>query len=100
MGKLDLTWQEVLKQEGFINEVAESFVGFIAWEKNNMFPKLGKEITEVLAGHEGRVYVKDIISKKYNNTGLLFFNNNVLEEVAEQVFVTILDYEHQEVYDV
>lgn len=100
MGSLDITWQQVLKQKGFPNETAESFIGFIAWEDHHMFSKLGEEITDVLIGHEGKVFAKDVMNQKYKNTGLLFFNRNIPKETVDQVFDTILTYEHETVYDV
>ncbi|MBB6219027.1 hypothetical protein HNQ80_005205 [Anaerosolibacter carboniphilus] len=100
MRNLDLTWQEVLAQKGFNEQISKSFIGFIAWEENNMFSRLGEEITEVLAGHEGEVFAKDVINQKYKNTGLLFFNRNLPEKTVDQIFDTILTYEHEDVYDI
>jgi hypothetical protein len=100
MNNLEVTWKEVLAQKGFDRQTADSFIGFIAWEEGNMFAKLGEEITEVLAGHQGEVFAKDVINNKYENTGVLFFNRNIPEETVHQVFDTILTYEHENVYDV
>lgn len=100
MNNLEVTWKEVLAKKGFDKQTADAFIGFIAWEEGNMFAKLGEEITEVLAGHEGEVFAKDVINTKYENTGVLFFNRNIPEKTVHQVFDTILTYEHENVYDV
>lgn len=99
MKKFDITWHQVLQDKGFNSEISESLIGFIAWEEDNMFSKMGKEINDVLMGYEGNVIAKDVSNTKYNNTGILFVKNNISEKTANQVFDAILNYEHEEVYD-
>lgn len=98
MKKHDITWHDVLKDKGFDNKVSKSFIGFISWEKNNMFSKMGKEINDVLLGYEGKIIAKDVLNTKYNNIGILFLNSDISQETSNRVFETILDYEHREVY--
>lgn len=99
MKKFDTTWHQVLQDKGFKSEVSESLIGFIAWEENNIFSKMGKEINDVLMGYEGKIIAKDVSNAKYNNTGILFVKKNISEKMASQVFDTILNYEHEEIYD-
>lgn len=99
MKKLDITWHQVLKDEGFNSEISESLIGFIAWEENNMFSKMGKEINDVLMDYEGKVIAKDVYNNKYNNTGILFVKKDISEKAANRIFNSILNYEHKEVYD-
>jgi len=97
--KIDLTWHEVLSKKGFDSSVSQSLIGFIAWEKNNIFSKMGQEINDALLGYEGKVVAKDVINTKYNNTGILFVSNDMSDKTASKVFDTILTYENEEVYD-
>ena len=99
MKKLDMPWHEVLSKKGFDSMTSSSFIGFIAWEKNNMFSKMGKEINDALLGYEGRVIAMDVHSTKYNNIGVIFVNKDIPEESTYDIFNAILDYEHEEVYD-
>jgi hypothetical protein len=93
------TWQDVLKKKGFEPSTSEAFIGFISWNRGEEFAKLGREITEVLSGHEGKVFVKDAVSKKYNDKGLLFFNTDLPENIANEIFDSIMEYEQKVVYD-
>lgn len=99
MRKIDLTWHEVLSKKGFDSSVAECLIGFIAWEKDNIFSKIGREINDVLLGYEGKVIAKDVSNARYNNIGILFVRNDISDKTASEVFDTILKYEHEEVYD-
>ncbi|QZY57286.1 hypothetical protein [Crassaminicella profunda] len=99
MKKTDLTWQEVLMNKGFDHSTSKSLIGFIAWKENEIFSRLGEEINDVLCGYEGKVIAKDVISNKYNNKGLLFVNNHISNDLSNKIFEEILDYEHEEVYD-
>lgn len=99
MKKIDITWHQVLQDKGFNSEISESLIGFIAWEEDNMFSKMGKEINDVLMGYEGKVIAKDVSNTEYNNMGILFLKKNISEKTANQVFDAILNYEHKEVYD-
>ncbi|WP_432665563.1 hypothetical protein R9X47_04655 [Wukongibacter baidiensis] len=99
MKKIDLTWHEVLSNKGFDSSISGSLIGFIAWEKDNIFPKMGQEINDALLGYEGKVVAKDVMNTKYNNIGILFVSNDISDTTASEVFDAILDYEHKEVYD-
>jgi hypothetical protein len=59
-------------EKGFDSSTAKSLIGFISWNKGEEFNKLGKEITEIFLGYEGKVIAKDVVSSKYNDKGLLF----------------------------
>jgi hypothetical protein len=93
------TWQDVLNEKGFDSVVCKSLIGFISWNKGEKFTKLGKELTEILSGHKGRVFIKDVSSSKYNDTGLVLFNTDISEDVANEVFDAIMSYEQNNVYD-
>ena len=99
MKELMLTWQEVLINKGYSQSLAKSFIGFIAWEEGKNFSKLGKEITDVTTGYEGRILAKDVNNKEHNSKGILFLSNDISDKIADKVFEVILDYEHKEVYD-
>lgn len=96
----DITWKEVLINKGFDKSIAKSFIGFISWDEGRIFPKLGKEINDVLAGYEGKIIACDVTYSKYESIGILFFSENVSQETANKIFETIQDYEHNEVYDI
>jgi len=98
MNKTDITWHEVLKNKGFDSKVSKSVIGFIAWEKDNMFQKIGKEINDVLLGYEGKIIAKDVLSNKFNNIGVLFVSDDISQDTSDKIFQAILDYEHEEVY--
>ncbi|WP_139264281.1 hypothetical protein [Clostridium magnum] len=93
------TWQDVLIEKGFDPVLSKSFIGFISWNKGEKFTKLGKELTELLLDHRGSVFIKDVSSSKYNDTGLVLFNTDISEDVADEVFEAIMDYEQNNVYD-
>lgn len=98
MSILDKSWHEVLRNAGFDDAVAESLIGFITWHEDEIYPKLGHEINDVLNGYEGRVIARDVISSKYHHQGLLFFDEPLSEELSNRILDTILDYEFGEVY--
>lgn len=93
------TWQDVLDEKGFDPAISKSLIGFISWNKGEKFTKLGKELTELLSDHEGRVFFKDVSSSKYNDTGLVLFNTDISEDIANKVFDAIMSYEQNDVYD-
>lgn len=93
------TWQDVLAEKGFDSDLCKSFIGFISWNKGEKFTKLGRELTELLSDHEGRVFFRDVSSSKYNDTGLVLFNTNISEDVANEVFDAIMSYEQNNVYN-
>lgn len=93
------TWHDILIKKGFNPDLSRALIGFISWNKGEEFEKLGKEITEVLSGHEGKVFVKDVASTKLNDKGLLFFNMDIPQDVSNNVFDAIMDYEQNEVYN-
>lgn len=95
----NITWKDVLVNKGFNKSTADSLIGFISWKEDEIFSKLGQEINDVLNGYEGKVVAKDVISDKHNDKGLLFVNNDLSQEVANSIFNTILDFEHNVVYD-
>jgi hypothetical protein len=93
------TWQDVLVDEGFEDSISKSLIGFIAWNKGEEFTKLGKKVTKVLSGYQGRVLVKDVVSTNFNDKGLLFLNAEITEEVANKMFGAIMSYEQNNVYN-
>lgn len=92
------TWHDVLTKNGFDPKVAKSLIGFVSWNKNDEFVFLGREITEVISEHTGRVFVKDAVSSIYGDKALLFFDKDVSEETAIMMFEVIMAYEQKEVY--
>ncbi|WP_097028288.1 hypothetical protein [Clostridium peptidivorans] len=92
------TWHDVLIEKGFDSSEARSLIGFISWNKGDEFVHLGKEITEILAGHEGKVFAKDAVSSSYGDKALLFFDKDIPEETASKMFEAIMNYEQKEVY--
>lgn len=98
MSKLDLTWHDVLRKKGFDDSTSESLIGFISWEKDNIYPNLGKEITDVLTDYRGKVIAKDVLSNKYGDQGILFLNANLPEKTIKNMFEAIMEYEHEDVY--
>ena len=93
------TWKEILVDEGFEDSISKSLIGFIAWNKGEEFTKLGKKVTQVLSGYQGRVLVKDVVSTNFNDKGLLFLNAEIPEEVANKMFGAIMSYEQNNVYN-
>lgn len=93
-----LTWKDILSEKGFEDSIVNSFIGFITWDKEKIFSKLGKEINDVLAGYEGKIIAMDVVCKKYNSIGILFFKMNISQKDANSIYETILKYEHNEVY--
>lgn len=92
------TWQQVLIEKGVESSISKSFIGFISWNKGEEFNKLGREITEIFSGYEGKVVAKDVVSNIHNDKGLLFFNADIPENIANEIFDTIMSYEQNEVY--
>ena len=95
-----LTWHEVLIEKGINPEISKSLIGFTSWNQKELPDKLGKHITDILQEYSGNVIVKDVIGTKYNDIGLLFLNNDMLQDVATNVFDTIMKYEQEHVYDI
>lgn len=95
----NITWEEVLINKGIDESTVKSFIGFISWDENEMFSKLGEEINDVLNGYEGKVVANDVVCSKYKSFGILFFSTDISEEIANKVFEVIQDYEHNEVYN-
>lgn len=93
------TWQDVLIEKGFDSHVSKSLIGFISWNRGEEFTKLGTELTEILSGYEGRIFVKDVVSTDYNDKGLLIFSTDVPEYIVNEMFNAIMDYEQNDVYD-
>lgn len=101
MDTLDLlcdTWHDVLMQNGFDASSAKSLIGFVSWNKGDEFPHLGREITEILSGYEGKVFAKDAVSSIYGDKALLFLNKDTSEETANKMFDVIMNYEQNKVY--
>ena len=96
---LCLTWHEVLVNKGIDPEMAKSLIGFTSWNQNEIHDKLGKHITDILKEYSGKVIAKDVIGTRYNDIGLLFLSKDIPEDVATEVFDTIMNYEQEEVYD-
>lgn len=93
------TWHDVLMEKGVDSSTSKSLIGFISWNKGEEFNKLGKEITEIFSGYEGKVIAKDVVSSKYNDKGILFFSTDIPENIANEIFDTIMSYEQNHVYN-
>lgn len=92
------TWHDILIKNGLDYSTTKSFIGFVSWNKGDEFVHLGREITEILFGYEGRVFAKDAVSSIYGDKALLFFDQDVSEETAGRIFEIIMNYEQNEVY--
>lgn len=92
------TWHDVLIKNGFNSSTARSLIGFVSWNKGDEFAYLGREISEVLSGYEGRVFVKDAVSSVYGDKALLFFSEDITGSTANRMFEVIMNYEQNEVY--
>ena len=99
MGIVDTSWHEVLRKAGFDDPIAESLIGFISWKEDEIYPRLGHEINDVLNNYEGKVIAQDVVSTKYHHQGILFFNKTLSQEISNKILDTILDYEYNEVYN-
>ncbi|AOT72588.1 hypothetical protein [Geosporobacter ferrireducens] len=99
MGVVDKTWHEVLKKAGFNGPIAESLIGFISWEEDKIYPRLGHEMNDVLNNYEGKLVAHDVHSSKYHHQGILFLNKRLPEEISNKILDAILDYEYDEVYN-
>lgn len=93
-----LTWHEVLIKSGIEPEISKSLIGFTSWNQKELPDKLGKHITDILKDYSGKIIVKDVVGTKYNDTGLLFLNVDMPQDVATNVFDTIMKYEQEDVY--
>jgi len=94
-----ITWIDVLKNNGFNSEIAESLIGFISWKDNNIYSNLGEEISDVLNGYKGEFYTKDVNNNKYDSFGILFLKKNFPDNLANNIYDSILDYENNQVYN-
>lgn len=56
-------------------------------------------INELLYGYEGKVFAKDVVTFNHNDKGLLFFNTDISQEIADKIFETIMSYEQNNVYN-
>jgi hypothetical protein len=92
------TWHDVLIENGFEPGKVKSLIGFISWNKGDEFAYLGREITEVLSGYEGRVFVKDTVSSEYGDKALMFFSQDITGSTANRMFEVIMNYEQNHVY--
>jgi hypothetical protein len=93
------TWQDVLIEKGFEFSTSKSLIGFISWNDGEEFNKLGKKITQVLSGYQGKVFAKDVVSTNFNDKGLLFLDTETSEESANKIFDAIMSYEQNDVYN-
>jgi hypothetical protein len=94
------TWRDVLIDKGFDTTICDSFIGFVSWNKGEEIFQLGEKISKALEGYEGKVVAKDVKSTNYNDTGLLFFNEEISGEIATGVFNSIIEYEQEDVYNI
>lgn len=99
MGNYNMSWKDLLSKKNIDKNVIEKFIGFISWQPDNIYPKLGKEITDILTGYTGNVIAIDVYCEKYNTLGLLFVNKTISIENAEVIFNTIISYENEEIYN-
>lgn len=93
-----ITWQEVLTVGGMDADTASRLIGFVSWNKDEMAPLLGQDITNILSQSGGKAVVKDVSTSAYNDRGLLFLEEDVPDDSAHRMFDIIMDYEQQEVY--
>ncbi|GAA0182646.1 hypothetical protein SH2C18_49870 [Clostridium sediminicola] len=91
-------WNDVLIENGFNYSITKSFIGFISWNRGEEFTKIGRQITEILSGYKGELFVKDVVSSTYNDKGLMFFNSEIPEEISNNMFDTIMNYEQNNIY--
>lgn len=94
-----VTWHDILIKNGFDPYIAKSLIGFVSWNKGDEFAYLGREISEVLSGYEGRVFVKDAVSSAYGDKALLFFSQDITGSTANRMFEVIMNYEQNKVYN-
>ncbi|MEQ8196714.1 MAG: hypothetical protein ABRQ27_01665 [Clostridiaceae bacterium] len=92
------TWHDVLIEKGFDSSSSRSLIGFLSWNRGEEFRNIGKEITEIFSGYEGKVFARDVVSSKYNDKGILFFNDEISQDIANEMFDAIMSYEQNEVY--
>jgi hypothetical protein len=93
-----ITWQDVLSDHGIDKAISKSLIGFVSWNKDEAAPPLGKDITNVLSDSNGKAIAKDVGATQYNDRGLLFFDRDVPDEVANNIFDIIMEYEQEKVY--
>ena len=93
------TWQNVLIEKGFDVATAKTLIGFLSWNRDEEFSKLGKEITEILSGYKGSIFAKDVVSTNFNDKGILFFSSDISQETANRIFEAIMGYEQNDVYN-
>ena len=93
------TWHDVLIESGFNPSISKALIGFISWNKGEEFNNLGHEINQMLLNHTGTVFANDVISSKYNDKGLLFFDTEVPISIANEIFDAIMSYEQMNVYN-
>jgi len=94
----DLTWQQVLINNGIDKDKAKSLIGFVSWNRGEPMRDLGEEMTQILSNHRGKVIVKDVSSVNYNDVGLLLLSQDATATDANEIFNIIMDYEQNEVY--
>lgn len=99
MDNTKISWKDLLIKNGFKDEIVNSFIGFISWKTNSIYPKLGNEITDVLTGYSGRVIAKDVYCEKYKSYGIIFLNKEIPYDVAQKIHDIIISYENEEVYN-
>jgi hypothetical protein len=94
-----LTWCDLLERKGFESSVSKSLIGFVSWNEDDEDLSLGDKISDVLNEHKGKVFPRDVKSSHYNDNGLLFFNSEISDEIAKNVFDAIMEQEQEEVYN-
>lgn len=99
MDNTKISWKDLLIKNGLNNDIVKSFIGFISWKPDNIYPKLGNEITDVLTGYSGRIIAKDVYCEKYKSYGIIFLNKEISDVVAQKIHDIIISYENEEVYN-
>jgi len=100
MNPLDITWHDLLIQKGIDPSSAMALISFVSWNQNTDYPNLGDKITNILSTNSCSLFVKDAISSKYGDRGLIFLNKDLADDTVSNMFNIIMDYEQEDVYKV
>lgn len=92
------TWRDVLAQNGASKDESENFIGFVAWNKGDVYADIGSDINRLLNEHTGRVFSRDVSGKHYNDRGIVFTSTEISPQRANEFFDIIMEYEQEDVY--
>jgi len=94
----NMTWHDVLIEKGIDPSSAKALISFVSWNENTEYPHLGDKITSIISSNPGSIFVKDAVSNKYRDRGLLFLDRNLPGETVTSIFNIIMDYEQEDIY--